>query len=107
MVLPRILFFPIKPILMDLSRATARDLILLMAKNQETIPSKDFIELNGEVTELLPAASFRVKLENGHAILAHLSGKMRMFKIRLLPGDRVKVQMTPYDLTKGRITYRF
>jgi len=78
-----------------------------MVKNQETIPSKDFIEINGEVVELLPAASFKVKLENGHEILAHLSGKMRMFKIRLLPGDRVKVQMTPYDLTKGRITYRY
>ncbi|MFA6410751.1 MAG: translation initiation factor IF-1 [Candidatus Buchananbacteria bacterium] len=71
------------------------------------MPSKDFIEINGEVLELLPAASFKVKLENGHEILAHLSGKMRMFKIRLLPGDRVKVQMTPYDLTKGRITYRY
>lgn len=78
-----------------------------MAKNQESIPSKDFIEVSGEVTELLPAASFRVKLENGHEILAHLSGKMRMFKIRLLPGDKVKVQMTPYDLSKGRIIYRF
>ena len=78
-----------------------------MVKNQETIPSKDFIEVNGEIIELLPAASFKVKLENGHEILAHLSGKMRMFKIRLLPGDKVKVQMTPYDLTKGRITYRY
>lgn len=77
-----------------------------MAKNDQSIPSKDFIEMVGEVVELLPAASFRIKLENGHEILAHLSGKMRMFKIRLLPGDKVKVQMTPYDLTKGRITYR-
>lgn len=63
--------------------------------------------MSGEVVELLPAASFKVKLDNGHEILAHLSGKMRMFKIRILPGDKVKVQMTPYDLTKGRITYRF
>jgi translation initiation factor IF-1 len=79
-----------------------------MKKKQATTPnSKDFIEINGEVMELLPAATFKVKLENGHEILAHLSGKMRMFKIRLLPGDRVKIQMTPYDLTKGRITYRF
>jgi len=78
-----------------------------MAKNRESLPSKDFIEVNGEVLELLPAATFKVKLENGHEILAHLSGKMRMFKIRLLPGDKVKVQMTPYDLTKGRITYRY
>lgn len=72
-----------------------------------TSSSKDFIEVNGEVAELLPAATFRVILENGHEILAHLSGKMRMFKIRLLPGDKVKVQMTPYDLTKGRIIYRY
>jgi len=54
----------------------------------------------------MPAASFRVKLENGHEILTHLSGRMRMNKIRLLPGDKVKIQISPYDLTKGRITYR-
>jgi len=79
-----------------------------MAKNQDApIASKDFLELDGEVAELLPSASFRVKLENGHEILTHLSGKMRMFNIRLLPGDRVKVQMTPYDLTRGRIIYRY
>jgi len=71
------------------------------------IAKKDFIELKGEVEELLPNATFRVKLENGHQILAHLSGKMRMNRIRLLPGDEVKVEMTPYDLNKGRITYRF
>jgi translation initiation factor IF-1 len=70
------------------------------------IDSKEFIELKGEVLELMPAATFKVLLENGHEILAHLSGKMRMNKIRLLPGDKVKVQMSPYDLTKGRITYR-
>jgi len=78
-----------------------------MAKLRKTIPSKEFIEIDGEVFELLPAASFKVKLENGHEILAHLSGKMRMFKIRILPGDKVKIQMTPYDLTKGRIIYRY
>jgi len=72
----------------------------------ETIDSKNFIEIKGEVLELMPAGTFKVKLENDHEILAHLSGKMRMNKIRLLPGDRVKVQMSPYDLTKGRITYR-
>ncbi len=77
-------------------------------KNQEPIAdSKDFLEIDGEVTESLPSATFKVKLENGHEILAHLSGKMRMFNIRLLPGDKVKVQMTPYDLTKGRIIYRY
>lgn len=78
-----------------------------MAKNNKSIPSKEFIEADGDVIDLLPAASFKVKLENGHEIIAHLSGKMRMFKIKILPGDRVKVQMTPYDLTKGRITYRY
>ncbi|MEK7189274.1 MAG: translation initiation factor IF-1 [Patescibacteria group bacterium] len=68
---------------------------------------KGFIEVDGEVKELLPNATFRVELENGHEILAHLSGKMRMFKIRLLPFDKVKVEMSPYDTGKGRITYRY
>jgi len=77
-----------------------------MPQNNQPISSKDFIEMQGEVIELMPAASFKVKLENGHEILTHLSGKMRMNKIRLLPGDRVKIQISPYDLTKGRITYR-
>lgn len=76
-------------------------------KREEIKSSKDFIEAIGVVEELLPAANFRVKLENGNEILAHLSGKMRLNKIRLLPGDRVKVEITPYDLTKGRIVYRF
>ncbi|MFA5134680.1 MAG: translation initiation factor IF-1 [Patescibacteria group bacterium] len=67
---------------------------------------KGFIEVTGIVEELLPSATFKVRLENDHIILAHLSGKMRMFKIRILPGDKVTVEMTPYDLTKGRITYR-
>lgn len=74
-------------------------------KNQ-TINSKDFLEMEGEVTELMPAGTFRVIFQNGHEILAHLSGKMRMNKIRLSVGDRVKVQISPYDLTKGRITFR-
>lgn len=68
--------------------------------------AKGFIDAPGTVAELLPSASFRVRLDTGHIVLAHLSGKMRMNKIRLLPGDRVTVEMTPYDLTKGRITYR-
>lgn len=68
---------------------------------------KGFIEVEGRVLELLPNAMFKVELENGHEILAHLSGKMRMFKIRLLPFDRVKVEMSPYDMSKGRITYRY
>lgn len=78
----------------------------LMPETNQPISSKDFIETYGEVVELMPAASFKVKLENGHEILTHLSGKMRMNKIRLLPGDKVRVQISPYDLTKGRITYR-
>lgn len=76
-------------------------------KDKNTQQSKDFLEIDGEVTESLPAATFKVKLESGHEILAHLSGKMRMFNIRILPGDKVKIQMTPYDLSKGRITYRY
>lgn len=76
-------------------------------KKQDTPDSKEFIEVDGEVVELLPAATFKIVLENGHEILAHLSGKMRMYRIRILPGDKVKVQLTPYDLTKGRITYRY
>ncbi len=74
--------------------------------DNKTVNSKDFIEVEGEVLELMPATTFKVLLENGHEILAHLSGKMRMHKIRLLPGDKVKVELSPYDLTKGRITYR-
>ncbi len=80
-----------------------------MGKNSnssDNLNAKDFIEMQGEVLELMPAASFRVALENGHEIMAHLSGKMRMNRIRLLPGDKVKLQISPYDLTKGRITYR-
>ena len=65
------------------------------------------IELEGIVSEPLPNAMFKDKLDNGHEILAHISGKMRKFYIRILPGDKVKVEMSPYDLTKGRITYRY
>lgn len=67
---------------------------------------KENIEVEGVVSELLPGATFRVRLENGHEIIAHLSGKMRINKIRILPGDRILVEMSPYDLTKGRIIYR-
>lgn len=68
--------------------------------------SKDVIEIEGVILESMPNAMFRVKLENDHEILAHISGKIRKNFIRILPGDRVKVEMTPYDLTKGRITFR-
>lgn len=74
--------------------------------NAETLNSKDFIEMQGEVIELMPAATFKVQLESGHEILAHLSGKMRMNRIRLLPGDKVKLEISPYDLSKGRIVFR-
>ena len=68
---------------------------------------KGLLEVNGQVKELLPSAFFKVELENGHEILAHLSGKMRMHRIRILPGDRVVIEMSPYDLTKGRIIFRY
>ena len=67
----------------------------------------DAIELEGKVIEPLPNAMFKVELENGHVVLAHISGKMRMHYIRILPGDRVTVELSPYDLSRGRITYRF
>ena len=65
------------------------------------------IELEGKVVEPLPNAMFKVELENGHTVLAHISGKMRMHYIRILPGDKVIVELSPYDLTRGRITYRY
>ena len=67
----------------------------------------DVIQMQGEVVENLPNATFRVKLENGHVVLGHISGKMRMHYIKILPGDKVKVEISPYDLTKGRISYRY
>ncbi len=67
---------------------------------------EDHIEMEGKVTETLPNTMFRVELENGHVVTAHISGKMRKHYIRILTGDKVKVEMTPYDLTKGRITFR-
>ena len=70
------------------------------------MPKQDVIELKGTILETLPNAMFRVELENGHIVLAHLSGKMRMHYIKLLPGDKVKIELSPYDLTRGRITYR-
>ena len=68
---------------------------------------EELIEFNGEVIEVLPNTTFRVKLENDHEIIAHTSGKMRKNRIRVLAGDKITVEMTPYDLTKGRITFRF
>jgi translation initiation factor IF-1 len=74
---------------------------------EEQKAKKNVIEAVGTVTEALPNAMFRVKLESGHQVLAHISGKMRMYYIRILLGDRVQVELSPYDLTRGRITYRF
>ena len=80
--------------------------LIYKPKNEETM-AKDVIELEGTIVESMPNAMFRVKLENDHEILAHISGKIRKNFIRILPGDRVKVEMTPYDLSKGRITFRY
>ncbi|HLB01890.1 MAG TPA: translation initiation factor IF-1 [Nitrospiria bacterium] len=71
------------------------------------MPKEDSIEVQGTIIETLPNAMFRVELENGHKVLAHISGKMRMHYIKILPGDKVTVELSPYDLTRGRITYRF
>ena len=71
------------------------------------MPKPDVFEAEGTVIETLPNAMFRVELKNGHRILAHISGKMRMHFIRILPGDKVKVELSPYDLTRGRIVYRY
>lgn len=74
---------------------------------EEKKVKKDVIEAEGIITEALPNAMFRVQLDSGHSVLAHISGKMRMYYIRILLGDRVTVELSPYDLTRGRITYRF
>lgn len=70
------------------------------------VNNKEIIELNGTIVETLPGTRFKVELENGHQIIAHVAGKMRKHFIRIVPGDSVTVELTPYDLTKGRITYR-
>ena len=70
------------------------------------MPKEDAIQVDGKVVEALPNAMFRIELENGHKVLAHVSGKMRMHFIRILPGDMVSVELSPYDLTRGRIIYR-
>lgn len=76
------------------------------ASKELNMAKEESIELDGEVVDTLPNTTFKVKLENGHTINAHISGKMRKHYIRILTGDKVKVEMTPYDLTKGRITFR-
>jgi len=84
--------------------------VVLIPPTEEAVlpkPKDDAIVLEGTINESLPNAMFRVELENGHKVLAHISGKMRMHYIRILPGDKVQVELTPYDLTRGRITYRY
>jgi translation initiation factor IF-1 len=76
-------------------------------EKRRSLAKEDVIEVEGTITEALPNTQFRVELDNGHNVLAHISGKMRMNYIRILPGDRVKVELSPYDLSRGRITYRF
>ena len=76
-------------------------------KKVKTLAKQDLLEFKGEVTELLPNAMFRVKLENNHEVLAHTAGKLRKNRIRVLTGDQVTVEVTPYDLTKGRIIFRY
>ena len=79
-----------------------------MAKNKEkTSQKEEGIQVEGSVLETLPNAMFKVELDNGHQVLAHISGKMRMHYIRILPGDRVLVELSPYDLSRGRVVYRY
>jgi translation initiation factor IF-1 len=76
-------------------------------RERRAMSKEDAIEVEGKVVEPLPNAMFRVEMDNGHKVLAHVSGKMRMNHIRILPGDKVTMELSPYDLTRGRITYRF
>jgi translation initiation factor IF-1 len=79
----------------------------IQQRGTRSVAKEDVIEVEGTVIEPLPNAMFRVELENGHKVLAHISGKMRMHYIRILPGDRVRVELSPYDLTRGRVVYRY
>jgi translation initiation factor IF-1 len=87
------------------SNLSSRQVVYSMPK--EETRKEEGIRVEGVVDDALPNAVFKVKLENGHEVLAHVSGKMRMHFIRILPGDRVQVELSPYDLTRGRITYRY
>jgi translation initiation factor IF-1 len=87
-------------------RPTLLPVCLILTTMEALLAKEEAIEVEGKVLEPLPNAMFRVELDNGHVVLAHISGKMRKFYIRILPGDRVTVELSPYDLTRGRITYR-
>ena len=83
------------------------EVVIDLKKGDHMMAKEEAIEVEGTVMETLPNAMFNVELENGHTVLAHVSGKIRMHFIRILPGDKVTVELSPYDLTKGRITYRY
>jgi translation initiation factor IF-1 len=93
--------------LLPLWRTATRGIAAILGKMHRNMAKEELLEMKGLVRELLPNAMFRVELENGHEILGHTAGKMRKNRIRVLVGDEVLVELTPYDLTKGRITYRF
>lgn len=97
------------PIALDAGLGTGRSASAPFSREETALakPKEDAIVLDGTILESLPNATFRVELDNGHKVLAHISGKMRMNYIRILPGDKVQVELTPYDLSRGRITYRF
>jgi translation initiation factor IF-1 len=92
---------------LPLWRSATRGIAAISGKMHRKMAKEELLEMKGMVRELLPNAMFRVELENGHEILGHTAGKMRKNRIRVLVGDEVLVELTPYDLTKGRITYRF
>ena len=93
---------------MDESARAASWRARVFPRNEEvSMAEEQKLEIDGEVTEALPNLLFRVKLENDHELLAHLAGKMRRFRIRVLPGDKVRVEVSPYDLNRGRIVYRY
>ena len=99
----------VRPIAWRTGLATGRPASAPSSREETALakPKEDAIVLDGTILESLPNATFRVELDNGHKVLAHISGKMRMNYIRILPGDKVQVELTPYDLSRGRITYRF
>jgi len=90
----------------DFQAECATSYVKQLLEHPSGMAKEDHIEMDGEVVDTLPNTTFRVKLENGHIVTAHISGKMRKNYIRILTGDKVKVELTPYDLSKGRITYR-
>jgi translation initiation factor IF-1 len=92
---------------LPLWRTATRGITAILGKMHRNMAKEELLEMKGMIRELLPNAMFRVELENGHEILGHTAGKMRKNRIRVLVGDEVLVELTPYDLTKGRITYRF